>query len=73
MISGSYGVPSAYTEQRPVAVSQVPLCTMHGKFGVAEHPTVKQSPSVMPSTAKFPVKSDPDVYLVRGERMHFSW
>ena len=73
MISGSHGVPSAYTEQRPMAESQVPPGTIHGKFGDTEHPTVKQSPSVMPSTAKFPVKSDPDVYLVRGERMHFSW
>ena len=44
LVSGSHVVPSAYTAHIPVAESQVPLGTIHGKLGAAEHPTVKQSP-----------------------------
>jgi hypothetical protein len=39
---------------------------MHGEFGDDEHPTVKQSPILISSRAKSPVKLDPDVYVKRS-------
>ena len=54
----SHVVPSAYTEHRPVAKSQVPPGIMHGLMRDAVdalHPTDKQSPITISSRAKSPV------------------
>ena len=72
----SHVVPSANTGHRPVAASQAPAGTMHGLLAVAVgHPTVRQSPTMMWSRAKSPVKLDPEVYLVtkRGEKGKDGW
>ena len=66
VVSDTHVIPSAYTEHRPVAESQVPPGTRQFESD-AEQPTVKQSPIRMSSRAKSPVSLDPDMYLVRRE------
>ena len=61
----SHADPSALTEHRPVAESQVPPGTRQFESD-AEQPTVKQSPIRMSSRAKSPVKLFPEVYLAKG-------
>ena len=68
MVSPSYTVPSGLKVHIPVAESQTRhWATDPIPMAPSKHPTLTQSPILMSSREKSPVKLLPEVYLRRGD------